>query len=87
MQGWLHRSGTGQGDRDDLPTVAVVASYDSFAAAPVRLRGAFRWAALTHSIAQELAFSVDQSGSGTVAVLALARIFARLYSDFRTHGV
>lgn len=68
FQGWLHGAPAGAGHEGPSSTIALVANYDTFAAAP------------------GLAFGMSGSGSSTVALLELARMFNRLYSDFRTHG-
>ncbi|KAJ6817171.1 nicalin [Iris pallida] len=67
IQGWL--SGLKEdGDANKLPTIAVVASYDTFGAAPACSVGS------------------DSNGSGAVALLELARLFSRLYSNPKTRG-
>lgn len=59
---------SGYGVEEQLPTIALVAHYDSFAIAPT------------------LSFGADSNGSGVAALLELARLFSRLYSNSRTHG-
>jgi hypothetical protein len=68
LWGYLNGVASPGADADSAPIVAVVAHYDSFAAAP------------------ELAFGAEENGAGVVALLEVARIFSRLYADFRTHG-
>lgn len=68
LYGYQHAAATSTTDSDTLPTIAVVASYDSIAAVP------------------GLSFGLDQNGSGTIALLEVARIFNKLYSDFRSQG-
>lgn len=58
----------GMGIDDQLPTVALVAHYDTLGIAP------------------SLSFGSDSNGSGVVALLELARLFSRLYTDARTHA-
>lgn len=68
FHGWQHAAASATADSDSLPTVAIVASYDSLGAVP------------------GLAFGADQSGSGAIALLEVARIFHQLYADFRTQA-
>ncbi|KAL5229582.1 hypothetical protein ABZP36_028358 [Zizania latifolia] len=58
----------GEGDTEQLPTIAIVANYDTFGAAP------------------ELSVGSDSNGSGAVALLEIARLFSRLYSNPKTRG-
>lgn len=67
IQGWLPGLRTDD-DVSQLPTIAIVASYDTFGAAPA------------------LSVGSDSNGSGAVALLEIARLFSRLYSDPKTRG-
>eukprot|EP00249_Psilotum_nudum_P021999 c28334_g1_i1 orf=591-2297(+) len=67
IQGWLPGL-RGDEDSSQLPTIAIVASYDTFGAAP------------------DLSVGSDSNGSGVVALLELARLFSRLYSNIKTRG-
>ncbi|KAF9597919.1 hypothetical protein IFM89_022583 [Coptis chinensis] len=67
IQGWLPGLRT-DGDANQLPTIAIVASYDTFGAAPA------------------LSVGSDSNGSGVVALLEIARLFSRLYSNPKTRG-
>ncbi|PIA59218.1 hypothetical protein AQUCO_00400239v1 [Aquilegia coerulea] len=67
IQGWLPGL-KADGDVSQLPTIAIVASYDTFGAAPA------------------LSVGSDSNGSGVVALLEIARLFSRLYSNPKTRG-
>ncbi|RZC78318.1 hypothetical protein C5167_002544 [Papaver somniferum] len=67
IQGWLPGL-KAAGDTNQLPTIAIVASYDTFGAAPA------------------LSVGSDSNGSGAVALLEIARLFSRLYSNPKTRG-
>ncbi|KAI3871958.1 hypothetical protein MKX03_016731 [Papaver bracteatum] len=67
IQGWLPGL-KAAGDTNQLPTIAIVASYDTFGAAPA------------------LSVGSDSNGSGAVALLEIARLFFRLYSNPKTRG-
>ncbi|XP_062191677.1 uncharacterized protein LOC133895398 [Phragmites australis] len=67
IQGWLPGL-KGEGDTEQLPTIAIVANYDTFGAAPA------------------LSVGSDSNGSGVVALLEIARLFSRLYSNPSTRG-
>lgn len=67
IQGWLPGL-KGDGDSSQLPTIAIVASYDTFGAAPA------------------LSVGSDSNGSGVAALLEIARLFSRLYSNPKTRG-
>ncbi|KAL5830795.1 hypothetical protein ACOSQ3_016214 [Xanthoceras sorbifolium] len=67
IQGWLQGL-RAEGDANQLPTIAIVASYDTFGAAPALSAGS------------------DSNGSGVVALLEIARLFSRLYSNPKTRG-
>jgi len=68
FQGWHYSAPSMNTDTESLPTIAIVANYDTFGAAP------------------GLSVGSDHNGSGAIALLELARIFSRLYSELRTHG-
>ncbi|KAG8183710.1 hypothetical protein JTE90_002778 [Oedothorax gibbosus] len=57
----------GFGVEEQLPTVAIVAHYDSYGIAPA------------------ISFGSDSNGSGVAALLELARLLSRLYTNSRTH--
>ncbi|XP_043709418.1 nicalin-1 [Telopea speciosissima] len=67
IQGWLPGLKS-DGDTNQLPTIAIVASYDTFGAAP------------------GLSVGTDSNGSGVAALLEIARLFSRLYSNPKTRG-
>ncbi|KAJ4971579.1 hypothetical protein NE237_004678 [Protea cynaroides] len=67
IQAWLPGL-KADGDANQLPTIAIVASYDTFGAAPA------------------LSVGSDSNGSGVVALLEIARLFSRLYSNPKTRG-
>ncbi|KAF5181474.1 Nicalin [Thalictrum thalictroides] len=67
IQGWLPGL-KADGDVNQLPTIAIVASYDTFGAAPA------------------LSVGSDSNGGGVVALLEIARLFSRLYSNPKTRG-
>nr|CAD1818040.1 unnamed protein product [Ananas comosus var. bracteatus] len=67
IQGWLPGLKE-EGDANQLPTIAIVANYDTFGAAPA------------------LSVGSDSNGSGVVALLEIARLFSRLYSNPKTRG-
>ncbi|XP_042512335.1 nicalin-1 [Macadamia integrifolia] len=67
IQGWLQGL-KADGDTNQLPTIAIVASYDTFGAAP------------------GLSVGTDSNGSGVAALLEIARLFSRLYSNPKTRG-
>ncbi|KXJ26263.1 nicalin [Exaiptasia diaphana] len=64
MQGKL----AGMGVDENLPTIAIVAHYDTFGMVP------------------SLANGSDSNASGVVALLELARVFSRLYTDLQSHA-
>jgi len=78
----------GSSESGDLaPTIAIVANYDSFAAAPVcNLLSAFFRQLVTHTLNQELAIGANSNAGGVAAAMQLAKIFSRLYSVPRSHG-
>lgn len=59
---------SGFGIEEQLPSIAIVAHYDSFGIAP------------------GLADGADSNGSGVIALLELARLFSKLYTNSRTHA-
>lgn len=64
LQGHL----SGFGIEEQLPSIVVVAHYDSFGVAPSLSQGA------------------DSNGSGVIALLELSRLFAKLFTNSRTHA-
>jgi hypothetical protein len=58
----------GYGVEEQLPTIAIIAHYD------------------TYGIAPDLATGADSNGSGVAALMEMARIFSRLYSNSKTHA-
>lgn len=57
----------GLGVPEKLPTIAIVAHYDSFGIAPM------------------LSYGANSDASGVVALLEIARVLGKLYSDPKTH--
>eukprot|EP00897_Mesotaenium_endlicherianum_P005395 jgi/Mesen1/4884/ME000244S04063 len=84
VQGWLHGL---RGDSDAVvPTIAIVAPYDTFGAAPVCASPPRQLFAEAVRVAQPLARGSDSSGSAVVALLEVARLFFRLYGSPKTRG-
>ncbi|KAF4362438.1 hypothetical protein G4B88_002067, partial [Cannabis sativa] len=70
-QGWL--PGLKADGDNQLPTIAIVASYDTFGASPI-------------FFLCSLSMGSDSNGSGAVALLEIARLFSILYSNPNTRG-
>merc|ERR1719273_463784 len=68
FQGWARSGGLSNNEPEGPATIAIVANYDTFGAAP------------------DLSFGVDRNGGGIISILEIARVFSRLYSEFRTQG-
>lgn len=50
LQGWLAGSAAAEEEQEDIPTIAVVAYYDAFSAAPVAYRHPCRSIHSTHTV-------------------------------------
>lgn len=86
VQAWLPGSADTDG-QEDASIIAVVAHYDSFSPAPVRVRMAsFALCCHSRGVPQTMANGADSNGSGASALLEVARLFSQLYNDDRTRG-
>eukprot|EP00475_Leptophrys_vorax_P043289 TRINITY_DN8281_c0_g1_i1.p1 TRINITY_DN8281_c0_g1~~TRINITY_DN8281_c0_g1_i1.p1 ORF type:complete len:607 (+),score=168.47 TRINITY_DN8281_c0_g1_i1:169-1821(+) len=69
FQAWIRETAAVTSASGEYPSsIAVIANYDTFGAAP------------------GLSFGLDESGSGTVALLELLRIFSRIFQEYRVQG-